>query len=922
MTHSLSGPWTADIGDGRKYTMTLPGTLDENNIGGPDTGGNLWNPDSPVGKAAKFGPILTRLTRKHSFEGPARLTRRVRFTPPEGKRVFLEAERARVLTLLVDGQEIPDFVPPSIVTHHIFELTSVWRGEHDITLIYDNSYPGLPRENIVYSSAATDETQTNWNGVLGFLRLRREEPVFMSGLRVYPRGGLLEVRITIESDREWSGVLEVSSLALSASAERQISVKQGRNEIAFTELNIEKSALRWDEYEGNLYELTTTLTGEGLPSQSKTVTFGVRDFGPDVNGRLALNGRTIFLRGEANCGEFPETGHWPMTVEEWTNILETYKSYGVNCMRFHSHTPPEAAFTAADRLGMLMEPELSHWNPTEAFSSRKSWDYYRVELLETLRLLANPPSFVMLTFGNELVADELGHSRMEELLDMAHKEDSTRLFANGSNVHYGWLGCDPKSDFYTSNRFREHYLRGTDANMLGYINHSYPSARENFDRSMDLLRESCDKPVFSFEVGQFEVLPDFRELDDFKGVTDPANLRWIKERVEKAGLLPQWERYVEATGELSRIGYREEIEAAMRTEKMSGISLLGLQDFPGQGTALVGMLNSHLKPKPYSFARPERFREFFTDRLSLALLPKYTYENTETLETEIKIANFGKGEIAGEVYCRLEGRGLLLEAVLPRVSCPAGRLTLAGRLSLPLSEIEEPTRLELTVAIGDIENRYPLWVYPAVKPVCPESVHETAALDEEALAVLEKGGTVYLTPPSTPEALPNSLQAQFTTDFWSVGTFPKQEGGMGQLINTEHPLFRDFPTESHSNWQWWPMASQRAMILPRPIECIVTEMDSYAFLRPMAKLFECRCAGGKVLVSSMALQDLQQYPEARALAGFRRDTVTIPESDLNGKNINEMALIDEEGVLAAIKTFLSKGKDEDVKFTFQFDDEF
>lgn len=53
-----------------------------------------------------------------------------------------------------------------------------------------------------------------------------------------------------------------------------------------------------------------------------------------------------------------------------------------------------------------------------------------------------------------------------------------------------------------------------------------------------------------------------------------------------------------------------------------------------------------------------------------------------------------------------------------------------------------------------------------------------------------------------------------------------------------------------------------------------------------------------------------------------RYTVTIPESDLNGKNINEMALIDEDGVLAAIKTFLSKGKDEDVKFTFEFDDEF
>ena len=157
------------------------------------------------------------------------------------------------------------------------------------------------------------------------------------------------------------------------------------------------------------------------------------------------------------------------------------------------------------------------------------------------------------------------------------------------------------------------------------------------------------------------------------------------------------------------------------------ISLLGLQDFPGQGTALVGILNSHLEPKPCSFAQPERFRKFFTDQLPLALLPKYTYENTETLEAEIKIANFGKGELSGEVYCRLEGQGVLLEAALPRVSCLAGRLTPAGRLSLP-----------------------------------------------------------------------RSIQAQFTTDFCSVGTFPKQ-------------------------------------------------------------------GSGRVLVSSMALQDLQQYPEARAL---------------------------------------------------------
>lgn len=53
-----------------------------------------------------------------------------------------------------------------------------------------------------------------------------------------------------------------------------------------------------------------------------------------------------------------------------------------------------------------------------------------------------------------------------------------------------------------------------------------------------------------------------------------------------------------------------------------------------------------------------------------------------------------------------------------------------------------------------------------------------------------------------------------------------------------------------------------------------------------------------------------------------RYTVTIPESDLNGMNINEMALVDADGQFAVVKTFLSKGKDDDVKFTFEFDDEF
>ena len=326
---------------------------------------------------------------------------------------------------------------------------------------------------------------------------------------------------------------------------------------------------------------------------------------------------------------------------------------------------------------------------------------------------------------------------------------------------------------------------------------------------------------------------------------------------------------MEATGELSRIGYREEIEAALRTRELSGISLLGLQDFPGQGTALVGMLNSHLQPKPFDFARPERFRAFFTDQRPLVLLPQYTFENTQVLKAEVRMANYGKRALEGEVCYRLEGGGFVAEKKAGEISCLAGTQTKLEELAFSLSDITKPSRLELTVSMehgtGKLCASYPVWVYPPVKPACPKEVYETAWLDEKAREVLAAGGKVYLTPPSTSQALPNSIQAQFTTDFWSVGTFSEQEGAMGQLIEEGHPVFRDFPTEFYTNWQWWPMAGQRAVILPERYESIITEMDSYAYLRPMTQLLECRCGGGRLLFSSMGLQDLQEYPEARAL---------------------------------------------------------
>lgn len=894
----LNGKWHVVLEDGTTGQMDLPGTLDENGIGHRDVGANQWHPDAVLGNAAgeidKDAPIATRFTRRHTYEGEARISRKITVPDYGTDRLFVLAERARALRLLVDGEACSVFRQGTLSTPYIFELTGAAPGEHEFTFLSDNSYPGMPKAAIYYSSAATDETQTNWNGILGECSMYTRPQNFIDSLRVYPRavkkeeknkagGYVLDVcvelapgakkvykdaKIILQSEALAAGELEDTQtlteiISYSGEGLAEAGTDKEENpktmEIWFRDLPLRENVKLWDEDEGNLYEMAVTLDN-GMSAEDKggstaecRTRFGIRSFGDNGSGRLALNGRAIFLRGEANCAEYPETGHPPMTIPEWKEMLLKYRSYGINFVRFHSHCEPEAAFAAADELGMLLQPELSHWDPKDAFGTEESYRYYRAELVDLLKTYANHPSFVMLTLGNELQAQDEGRERMRELVRTAKRMDPTRLYANGSNAFYGEEGCDPESDFYTSQSCKDVVIRGTFSGMRGYLNENYPSADRTYDEAMAEIRKEYQKPVFSFEVGQFEVLPDFEELESFHGISDPVNLKLIKKRVEERGLLPTWEKYVEATGELSRLAYREEIEAAMRTRELSGISLLGLQDFPGQGTALVGMMNSHLEPKPYDFARPERFREFFQECRILVKLPHYTYEAGERLIAEVEAANFGKRNIEGVFCWTLAGKKSVSEngncepaeiksknTVIATgedteiTICRPGSYTEVGSLDIPLDFVEKNTALTLKVRIGDSISAYPIWVYRKTTLVCPENVYETRAFDVKTREILQNGGRVYLSPDADKESLPNSIKTQFTTDF-------------------------------HTDWQWWIMATKRAVILPHPMKTIITEMDSYAFLRPMAQMIEFRCLKGKVLLSTMELHKSQQYPEVRAL---------------------------------------------------------
>ena len=409
-------------------------------------------------------PIVTRLTRKKVFEGQARFSKKFCWDKPEGCRIFLECERTRHLQLAVNGQEARAVQPATLSAPAVFEITGLASGQDEFVLLSDNSYPGWPRDAIVYASAASDETQTNWNGILGYIRLRIEKPDYISGIRVYPVDGRAEIRVDLDLSGVQKNVLRISSPALLDEPEIPVPEKTGPCEVRCS------AALRpdvrlWDLEEGNLYPLT--VSAENM--ESRTVHFGVRDFAAR-NGHLALNGRRIFLRGETNCAAFPETGYIPADPAEWTEILERYRAYGVNCVRFHSHCPPEAAFTAADRIGMLMQPELSHWDPEHAFASENARGYYAAEARQILRHLANHPSFVMLSFGNELHFSNEQHAFTDCLLRNLRTEDPTRLYVSGSNAFYGSKGPDPSDDFYTSCKDRKQMLRATSANFSGWLN--------------------------------------------------------------------------------------------------------------------------------------------------------------------------------------------------------------------------------------------------------------------------------------------------------------------------------------------------------------------------------------------------------------------------------------------------------------------
>ncbi|MBO4506522.1 MAG: hypothetical protein J5728_08870, partial [Lachnospiraceae bacterium] len=173
MRYDLSGQWEIRLPDGRvKKDGFLPGSLDENKVGDPDRVAKAWHPDieDRSGEDTEFSDIdsriTTRLTRNYTYEGPAEFSRVFDGEVREGKRYYLHIERTRAASAFVDGRKAP-CTAYGLSTPTVFDLTGLLHKGSVIKLVTDNTYPGMPYRDITFSSAATDETQTNWNGAIG-----------------------------------------------------------------------------------------------------------------------------------------------------------------------------------------------------------------------------------------------------------------------------------------------------------------------------------------------------------------------------------------------------------------------------------------------------------------------------------------------------------------------------------------------------------------------------------------------------------------------------------------------------------------------------------------------------------------------------------------------------------------------------------
>lgn len=767
--------------------------------------------------------------------------------------------------LWIDDKEVG--MLNSLGAPHVYKLSDVLTpGKHRITICVDNRTKSIdPGMN---SHSISDHTQTNWNGMVGKLFLEAKPLISIKNIQVFPdiHKQIIVAKIKLENSAKKRQKAIISLTALDETefpAKRwDVNVAAGQDSLV-VEYPMGDNVKLWSEFHPNIYTLKAEVSAKRSVDTYET-TFGMREI-KAIGKQLQINGKPLYLRGTLECAIFPNTGFPPTDKAEWLRIFKIARAHGLNHFRFHSWCPPEAAFAVADQMGFYLQIECSSWaNQSTTIGDGKPFDKYLYE--ESQRMVetyGNHPSFCLMAYGNEPGGDNY-KKVLSSFVSFWKKKDSRRIYTSGA----GWPNLEVNDYLSDSEPRIQHWGQGLGS----IINSQIPST--SFDWSSYINQFA--QPMVSHEIGQWCVYPNFKEIKKYTGVVRAKNFEIFQETLKEHGMEQLADSFLLASGKLQALCYKADIEAALRTKDFGGFQLLDLHDFPGQGTALVGVLDAFWDEKGY--ISPKEYSRFCNSTVPLVRLNKRIYTNADTISASVEVAHYGDQPMAGvaPAWKIKNATGQTVFAGnLPETNIEMGNCIPLGNISVPLSAIHNPEKLILEVSVGNFSNSWDIWVYPAKKETIAgtEKIKVVSSLDPLTQRYLENGGSVLLTlkqgtlKPEYGGKIGIGFSSIFWNTAWTEGQTPHT---LGILCTPSHKALAMFPSEYHSNWQWWDAMSHSNAIMLAPISSeinpIVRVIDDWVTNRSLALLFEVKVGKGKLLVSGIDFnQEMGKRPEAQQL---------------------------------------------------------
>lgn len=858
--------WFSRLPDDR---INLPGSMPEKLKGDEVTAATQWT-GSLYDSSYYCNPYMEKYRKEGNIKFPFFLTPDRHYVGVawyqkevdipdgwKGERIVLFLERPHIeTTVWINGRKAG--TQNSLCVPHEYDITRYVRpGKCRIAIRVDNRIKDI---NVGPDShSITDQTQGNWNGIVGRICLQTTPRTYFEDIQIYPEPEqrLARVKIVVKG----SGDATVKLSARSFNTDKMHSVPPVRQEVkvkngsAETEilLPMGEDMLLWDEFDPALYKLTAELTA-GKKTDIKEVQFGMRRF--EIKGKwFYVNARKTMLRGTVENCCFPLTGYPPMDVESWERVFRICRNYGLNHIRFHSYCPPEAAFHAADLVGLYLQPEGPSWpNHGPKLGLGQPIDNYLMD--ETIALTkeyGNYASYCMLACGNEPSGRWV--EWVTRFVDYWEKNDPRRVYT-GASVGNGWQ-WQPRNQYHVK----------AGARGLTWSKQQ-PSTRDDyrFQNRIDTVKQ----PYVSHETGQWCAFPNFNEIRKYTGLNKAKNFEIFRDILADNHMSSQAHQFMMASGKLQALCYKYEIEKTLRTPDYAGFQLLALNDYSGQGTALVGILDVFFEEKGYIDAA--EWRRFCSPTVPLMRTNKFVYNSSETFKADIEIAHFGREILkqAKVLYSiRDEFGKIYAHGTLAVTDIPIGNMNRTGSVEFPLGTINSAKKLNLEVCIEGTEaiNNWDFWVYPATVEIVGGDIYTTDTLDAKALQILQEGGNVLITAAGKVSYGKEVVQ-QFTPVFWNTSWFKmRPPHTTGILVNPKHPLFRHFPTEYHSNLQWWELLNRAKVMqftnFPAAFQPTIQSIDTWFINRKIGMLFEANVLNGKVIMTSM---DITTDPDQRIVA--------------------------------------------------------